>query len=55
MIRLEAQAYLCERCCKQQYPKDALFWYNPNPKGIIIIPYDHKQFILFTSMGSNNL
>ena len=33
---------------------EALFWYNLNPKGIIISPYDDKQFILLTSMGNNN-
>ena len=38
------QAYLCKKCCKQQYYKEALFWYNLNPKGIIIFPHDDKQF-----------
>ena len=38
------QAYLCKKCCKQKYSKEALFWYNLNPKGIIIFPYDDKQF-----------
>ena len=33
---------------------EALFWYNLNPKGIIIFPYDDKQFILLTSLGNNN-
>ena len=54
VIRLKIQAYLFKRCCKQQYSKEALFWYNLNPKGIIIFPYDDKQFILLTSLGNNN-
>ena len=45
MIRLKIQAYLFEKYCKQEYSKEALFWYNLNAKGIIILPYDHKQFI----------
>ena len=43
-----------KNCCKQQFSKEALFWYNLNPKGIIMFPYDDKQFILLTSMGNNN-
>ena len=53
-MRLKIQAYLCKNCCKQQFSKEALFWYNLNPKGMIIFPYDDKQFILLTSMGNNN-
>ena len=49
---LTIQAYLCKKCCKQQYSREALFWCNLNPKGIIILPYDEKQFILLTSMGN---
>ena len=41
-------------CCKQQYSKETLSWYNLNPKGIIIFPYDDEQIILLTSMGNNN-
>ena len=37
--------------CKQFF-KEALFWYNLNPKGIFL--YDDKQFMLLTSMGNNN-
>ena len=48
------QAYICKNCCKQQFSKKALFWYDVNPKGIIIFPYNDKQFILLTSMGNNN-
>ena len=54
MIRLKIQAYLCKKCCKQEYSKEALSWYNFNPKGIIIFPYDDKQIILLISMRSNN-
>ena len=54
MIRLKIQAYLCKKCCKQEYSKEALSWYNFNPKGIIIFPYDDKQIILLTSMRNNN-
>ena len=45
-MRLKIQAYLCKNCWKQQFSMEALFWYNPNPKGIIIFSYDDKQFIL---------
>ena len=48
------QAYLCKKCCRQQYSKEALFWYNLNQKSIIIFPFDDKQIILLTSMGNNN-
>ena len=48
------QAYLCKKCCKQEYSKEALSWYNFNPKGIIIFPYDDKQIILLTSMRNDN-
>ena len=54
MIRLKVQVYLCKKCCKQEYSKEALSWYNFNPKGIIIFPYDQKQIILLTSMRNNN-
>ena len=53
-MRLKIQAYLCKNCCKQQISKEALFWYNLNPKGIIIFPHDDKQLILVTSMGNDN-
>ena len=53
-MRLKTQAYLCENCCKQQFPKEALFWKNLNPKGIIMFPYDEKHFILLTSMRNKN-
>ena len=43
VITLKIQAYLCKKCCKQQYSKEALFRYNLNPKGIIIFPYDDKH------------
>ena len=43
-----------KKCCKQQYSKEALSWYNFNPKGLIIIPYDDKQTILLTSVKNNN-
>ena len=52
--RLKMQAEWCDKYCKQQYSKKALFWYNLNPKGMIIFPYDDKQFILLTCMGNNN-
>ena len=48
------QTYLCKKCCKQQYYKEVLSWYNFNPKGVKIFPYDDKQIILLTSMGYNN-
>ena len=48
------QTYQCKKCCKQQYSKQALSWYNFNPKGIIIFPHDDKQIVLLTSMGNNN-
>ena len=35
-----------KNCCKQQFSKEALFWYNLNPKGIIIFPYDEKTIYL---------
>ena len=54
MIRLKIQAYLCEKCCKQEYSKEALSWYNFNPKGIMIFSYDDKQIILLISMRNNN-
>ena len=54
MIRLKIQAYLCKKCCKKGHPKEALSWYNFNPKGIIIFLYDDKQIILLTSMRNNN-
>ena len=50
-MRLKMQAYICKNCCKQQFSKKALFWYDVNLRGIIILPYDDKQFILLTSMG----
>ena len=50
-MRLKIQAYLCKNCCKQEFSKGALFWYNLNPKGIIIFPYNDKQFILLTCKG----
>ena len=43
VIRLKIQAYLCKKCCKQEYSKEALSWYNFNPKGIIIFSYDEKH------------
>ena len=55
MIRLKTQVYLCKKCCKQECSKEALSWYNFNPKGIIIFPYDEKQIILLTSMRNDNL
>ena len=55
MIRLKIEAYLWKKkCCKQEYSKETLSWYNFNPKGIIIFPYDDKQIILLTSMRNNN-
>ena len=54
VIRVKIQAYLCKKCCKQEYFKEALSWYNFNPKGIIIFFYDDKQIILLTSMRNNN-
>ena len=51
---MKIQAYLCKKRCKQEYSKKALFWYNFNPKGITIFPYDDKQIILLTSMRNNN-
>ena len=54
VIRLKIQAYLCKKCCKQQYSKEALFWYNFNSKRIIKFPYDDKKIILLTSMKNNN-
>ena len=48
------QAYLCKKCFKQQCSKEELSWYTLDPKGIIIFPYDDKQFILLTSVGNNN-
>ena len=52
--RPKIQAYLCKACCKQECSKEALSWYNFNPKAIIIFPYDDKQIILLTSMRNNN-
>ena len=52
MIRLKIQAYLCKKCCKQEYSKEALSWYNFNAKGIFL--YDEKRIILLTSMRNNN-
>ena len=52
--RLKIQAYLCKKCCKQEYSKETLSWYNFNPKSIIIFPYDEKQIILLTYMRNNN-
>ena len=40
--KTEIKAYLCKKCCKTEYSKEALSWYNFNPKGIIIFPYDDK-------------
>ena len=54
MIRLKVQVYLFKKCCKQEYSKEALSWYNFNPKGIIIFPHDEKQIILLTSMRNDN-
>ena len=54
MIKLKIQAYLCKKCCKQEYSKEAISWYNFHPKGKIIFPYDDKQIILLTSMRNNN-
>ena len=54
VIRLKIQAYLFKRFCKQEYSKEALSWYNYNPKSIVIFPYDDKQIILLTSMRNNN-
>ena len=53
--KTDNETYLCKKCCKQQYYKEALYWYNFNPKGIKIFPYDNKQIILLTSMGYNIL
>ena len=54
MIILKIQAYLYKKCCKQQYSKEALSWYNFNPKGMITFPYDDKQIVLLTSMRNNS-
>ena len=54
MTGLKIEAYLCKKCCKQEYSKEALSLYNFNPKGIIIFPFDDKQIILLSSMRSNN-
>ena len=51
---MKMQTYLCKKCCKQQYYKEALSWYNFIPEGIIIFPYDEKQINLLTSMRNNN-
>ena len=32
-----------KKCCKQEYSKETLSWYNFNPKGIIIFPYDEQH------------
>ena len=42
-----------KKCCKQEHSKEALSWYNFNPKGIIF-PYDDKHIILLTSIRNNN-
>ena len=52
--KTENTSLLCKKYCKQEYSKEALSWYNFNPKGIIIFPYDDKQIILLTSMRNNN-
>ena len=39
---------------KNTLRKQCITWYNFNPKGIIIFPYDDKQIILLTSMRNNN-
>ena len=52
--KTENTSLLCKKYCKQEYSKEALSWYNFNPKGIIILLYDKKQIILLTSMGNNN-
>ena len=54
VIRQKIQAYLCQKCCKQEYSKEALSWYNFNPKDKIIFPYDDKQITLLTSVKNNN-
>ena len=54
MIRPKIGTYLCKNFCKQQYSKEALSWYNFNPKGITVFPSGNNQIILFTSMGNNN-
>ena len=54
MIRLKIQAYLCKKCCKQQYYKEAFSGYNLNRRDVIIFPCDDKQMILLTSMGNND-
>ena len=54
MIRRKIQAYLYKKCRKQQYSKEALSWYDFNPKGMIIFPYDDKQIVLLTSMRNNS-
>ena len=53
MIKLKIQAYLCKNCCKQEYNKEGLSWYNFNAKGIIF-SHDNKQIVLLTSMRINN-
>ena len=53
VIRLKIQAILCTKYCKQEYSKEALSWYNFNPKGTIIFPHDDKQIIFLTSMRNN--
>ena len=45
--------FMKKKCCKQEYSKEALSWYNLNPKGIIF-PYDDKHIILLTSLRNNN-
>ena len=45
---------LYKKCCKQQYSKETLSWYNFNPEGTITFPYDDKQIILLTSIGNNS-
>ena len=51
MIRLKV--YLCKKCYKQKYSKEALSWYDFNPKGIIIFSYDDQQIILLASIRNN--
>ena len=52
--KTENTSLFMKKCCKQEYSKETLSWYNFNPKGKIIFPYDDKQIILLTSMRNNN-
>ena len=54
MIKRKIQAYLCKKYCKEEYSKEALSWYNFNPKCIIIFSFDEKQIILLTSTRNSN-